>query len=931
MASNEAYIDVQLNADGAITEASKLVDKLNMISKTTEGVGKSTKVAFSQAITHFKTANAAYDKQAKKVQQLQNAYDNMDKMKLSDEYVAELKTLDKMTAKEEQMREKMLEIEQSETRSAKSKKNTLARMQEELSLLERKKAAQKDVLEFMGLEGSKYDTSEADAALQELNAQKAVLKDLGVEQGNMGKAAIRAANQTVSTSNKSKKATESNESKISKLKALMTSVTAKTSEFGSKAAKAFSNFRKKAKATGSTLKKFFAYAIGIRSLYAIFQKITSAMKEGYKNLAQYDSTTNKSISALKSSLTQLKNSLATAFNPLLTVATPAITALINKVSQLATAIGMLMARLTGQKTFTKAIAVQEDYAASLDNSSKSASNAVYAFDELNTVESADSSGSSGSVDPSQMFETIPVDNTALSSFFEPFKAAWETSGAAVMSAWNNALTGIQNLAAAIGTSFMAVWTNGTGELFLNNILGIVTGVLNTVGNLANSFVTAWNTAGVGTAIIQSIFDIANSVLGALNECANATAEWAANLNFTPLLEGISSVLQSLEPVIQKLSSVFSFLYQKVVLPFTSWIMEDSLPAFLKALSGGIDIVSGVLDVFAPLGEALITDFLSPIAEWTGGIICDVLTDIGDALTNIGDWVSEHSTLLQDLAIIIGSIATSIGLVNGAIKIFNAIQVIANGLIGLANSVIIPWLANVALCIVQEGLWGTVTSAVGVALNVLCSPITLVIAAIAAVIAIVILVIKHFGGLEETINVIKDKFTELKDHIGEILDGIKAKGKKVINSMLAGIEKFINGIVDGINNLLNLVNRFLGALSDAINKFAAITGINISANISVPTMSHVSLPRLATGTVVPRQASQFAAILGDNNRETEVVSPLSTIEQALTNALENYGGGRSGDVYISAEGDLDALVRLLKLKIDKEDNRVGTNYVKVRTV
>ena len=30
---------------------------------------------------------------------------------------------------------------------------------------------------------------------------------------------------------------------------------------------------------------------------------------------------------------------------------------------------------------------------------------------------------------------------------------------------------------------------------------------------------------------------------------------------------------------------------------------------------------------------------------------------------------------------------------------------------------------------------------------------------------------------------------------------------------------------------------------------------------------------------------FAAILGDNNRETEVVSPLSTMKQALKEALE----------------------------------------------
>ena len=46
----------------------------------------------------------------------------------------------------------------------------------------------------------------------------------------------------------------------------------------------------------------------------------------------------------------------------------------------------------------------------------------------------------------------------------------------------------------------------------------------------------------------------------------------------------------------------------------------------------------------------------------------------------------------------------------------------------------------------------------------------------------------------------------------------------------------------------------------------------------------NMPRLATGTVVPPRAGEFAAILGDNKRETEVVSPLSTIKQAKRRRL-----------------------------------------------
>lgn len=75
------------------------------------------------------------------------------------------------------------------------------------------------------------------------------------------------------------------------------------------------------------------------------------------------------------------------------------------------------------------------------------------------------------------------------------------------------------------------------------------------------------------------------------------------------------------------------------------------------------------------------------------------------------------------------------------------------------------------------------------------------------------------------------------------------------------------------------------------------------------VSSVKLPRLATGTVVPRQAGEFAAILGDNHRETEVVSPLSTIKQALAEALREMGNGLGGgDIHLTIELDGDVVYK-----------------------
>lgn len=173
------------------------------------------------------------------------------------------------------------------------------------------------------------------------------------------------------------------------------------------------------------IRTLLKYTIGIRSFYVLMNKLRSAVVDGFKNLAQYSGTTNNSISMLMSALTQLKNALATAFNPILTAAAPALTKFINLLSQAFTYVGMFFAALTGRKTFTKAVSVQQDYAASLDKTADSAKKAAKALegylsplDEINNYDDgSDSSSSDGTgggytgPTPDQMFEEVPIKNS----------------------------------------------------------------------------------------------------------------------------------------------------------------------------------------------------------------------------------------------------------------------------------------------------------------------------------------------------------------------------------------------------------------------------------------------------------------------------------------------------------------------------------------
>ena len=158
---------------------------------------------------------------------------------------------------------------------------------------------------------------------------------------------------------------------------------------------------------GGGLKNILKYAFGIRSLFALVNKLRSALVDGFKNLAQYSGETNNSISMLMSSLTQLKNAFAAAFAPILNVIAPILNTLIQKIISVVNTFGQLTSALTGKTTYIKAKKVQQDYAKSLNSNANSAKNAkkaneelkrtILSFDQINKMDDNSSSDSNSGI------------------------------------------------------------------------------------------------------------------------------------------------------------------------------------------------------------------------------------------------------------------------------------------------------------------------------------------------------------------------------------------------------------------------------------------------------------------------------------------------------------------------------------------------------
>lgn len=115
------------------------------------------------------------------------------------------------------------------------------------------------------------------------------------------------------------------------------------------------------------------------------------------------------------------------------------------------------------------------------------------------------------------------------------------------------------------------------------------------------------------------------------------------------------------------------------------------------------------------------------------------------------------------------------------------------------------------------------------------------------------------------------------------------GKTCINGLIAGFEGGINGIIWAFESMINWIVDGLNKISFEFPDWVpAIGGKTFGMNIPRASFGRVSIPRLAQGTVVPPN-KEFMAILGDNKKEHEIVSPVSTMKQALMEAMVEMGG------------------------------------------
>lgn len=311
----------------------------------------------------------------------------------------------------------------------------------------------------------------------------------------------------------------------------------------------------------------------------------------------------------------------------------------------------------------KAAEANEDSLASFDKINKLGTGKSDSSSAASSTDSDTSSGGgiSGDITITPTVDTSGVDKkledlfrkikSTAGTLLDPFKKAWETKGEGVISSLNNAFEGMKGLASAVGSSFWEVWTNGTGQETIEHILGIFEGMNNFVGNIAKSLTNAWTEDGLGTSVIQHAADILNIILGHTEDISKSWADWAADVDFKPLLKALDDLEIALAPFVDNVGEGLLWFHENVLQPLASWVIEDAVPAFLDSLADAIEGLNAAWETAAPvLEERLWEGFLKPIAQWAGETAVELIRDLGKGIKKLGESITEKDVnALIDLA------------------------------------------------------------------------------------------------------------------------------------------------------------------------------------------------------------------------------------------------------------------------------------------
>lgn len=633
------------------------------------------------------------------------------------------------------------------------------------------------------------------------------------------------------------------------------------------------------------------------------QVITNNVGEMNSALAQ---TSAGKQQQLANTYGDIREQLGKSVSQLKQMLLPAVNAAVNAFSRMVDCIGQVVqaiAKLAGYKLETSSSAAAgaagdmadnyEEAADSAEAVEEAQENQLAAFDEINKLssDSADNTSDDTSAAPSTSPALTPeVDTKKASSMLDEF----------VKSA-RKAFSSLKKyIDEKFKPTFDGIWDGLKAETFkLQQTLGGVFGDIKTLAEPLKSYF-----AGDFTAFLQTAFATLGNIAVGLFDSFNMVFADIWNVAAFPMLQNFVTVgLPLITQFATQMLLTISTLFDSIKELFDTFWQEFTVP---------------ILDEIAQIWNDLWQTISGAWAEWGQPIfdsLHEAITGTKDAILNI--WEQWLRPLFDEFMAIIDSVWTEhlqpllaefldfVGqLVSGALEIYNsAILPVINWLVQKLQPVV-KRVGSYFLGVFREILNAVIERARGI-IRVLSGIVQFVTGAFT-------------GDWQKAWNGIKQIFKG-------VWDSFYAVVKLPINLIIGAINAMTGAISDALNYIVDAVNELSFEVPDWVPNIGGEEfGFDLP-NVYIP-----EIPKLAAGTVVPANYGEFMAVLGDNTREPEVVSPLSTMKQAVLEALVAYGGDGSGQkqpLYVTVQLDRRRVGQAMIDDINERTRRNGRSPLK----
>lgn len=500
----------------------------------------------------------------------------------------------------------------------------------------------------------------------------------------------------------------------------------------------------------------------------------------------------------------------------------------------------------------------------------------------------------------------------------------------IIGIFSNAAMGVYELSAKLGRDVLDCITRpfidnqGSFKTAIDGLLGVAAGALGNIKQVVDDTV-----GKAGEVYDEHLAPMFSSLAAGLSSITGTLLD-AYNTYIIPVLEGLQQKVgplidEHIQPAINKaleligkIADAVKDIWEQTLVPFINWFIANVAPIIAKGLDkvGSVFLtVAGVIwDVISSVLDALggLIDFIAGVftgdweRAWEG--IKSFFSGIWEAIKSIVSavWNAIKSIVSAAISVVSSVISTVLNTIKTIFStIWNSIKTTVNTVWNAIKSTISTVINTISTIIstVLNGIkttfstiWNSIKTTVTTIINSIKSTISTVINAVSTTISTVLNGIKTtfstvWNSIKTTVSTIinsvkstistvmgsiqtgistalssiktnwSNMWTNMKTTVVNIFNGIWSSIKGVINSIIGGIESMANAVIKGINSMIKALNNLSFDVPDWVPEIGGKTfGFNI------PTISTISIPRLATGGVVDQAT---VAMIGEAGQEAVV--------------------------------------------------------------